>query len=192
MIKEITNKLESQHISESTDLPQAAVLIGILNANNPNEDTEIIYTLRSSKLSTHSGEVSFPGGKRDEIDASLEKTALREANEEIGLNVNDAEFLGRLDYLVSRHNIEVNPIIFSINKEPQFVPNEEIEAVFTVPISFLINKKNLQKDIVEKHGKRWLVPQWQYKNLTIWGLTAMITTNFLNICFNTNIGVEEG
>lgn len=192
MIKEITNKLESQHISESTDLPQAAVLIGMLNANNPNEDTEIIYTLRSSKLSTHSGEVSFPGGKRDEIDASLEKTALREANEEIGLNVNDAKFLGRLDYLVSRHNIEVNPIIFSINKEPQFVPNEEIEAVFTVPISFLINKKNLQKDIVEKHGKRWLVPQWQYKNFKIWGLTAMITTNFLNICFNTNIGVEEG
>ena len=192
MIKEITNKLESQNISESTDLPQAAVLIGMLNANNPNEDTEIIYTLRSSKLSTHSGEVSFPGGKRDEIDASLEKTALREANEEIGLNVNDAEFLGRLDYLVSRHNIEVNPIIFSINKEPQFVPNEEIEAVFTVPISFLINKKNLQKDIVEKHGKRWLVPQWQYKNFKIWGLTAMITTNFLNICFNTNIGVEEG
>ena len=192
MIKEITNKLESQHISESTDLPQAAVLIGMLNANNPNKDTEIIYTLRSSKLSTHSGEVSFPGGKRDEIDASLEKTALREANEEIGLNVNDAEFLGRLDYLVSRHNIEVNPIIFSINKEPQFVPNEEIEAVFTVPISFLINKKNLQKDIVEKHGKRWLVPQWQYKNFKIWGLTAMITTNFLNICFNTNIGVEEG
>ena len=192
MIKEITNKLESQHISESTDLPQAAVLIGMLNANNPNEDTEIIYTLRSSKLSTHSGEVSFPGGKRDEIDASLEKTALREANEEIGLNVNDAEFLGRLDYLVSRHTIEVNPIIFSINKEPQFVPNEEIEAVFTVPISFLINKKNLQKDIVEKHGKRWLVPQWQYKNFKIWGLTAMITTNFLNICFNTNIGVEEG
>lgn len=192
MIKEITNKLESQHISESTDLPQAAVLIGMLNANNPNEDTEIIYTLRSSKLSTHSGEVSFPGGKRDEIDASLEKTALREANEEIGLNVNDAKFLGRLDYLVSRHNIEVNPIIFSINKEPQFVPNEEIEAVFTVPISFLINKKNLQQDIVEKHGKRWLVPQWQYKNFKIWGLTAMITTNFLNICFNTNIGVEEG
>ena len=192
MIKEITNKLESQHISESTDLPQAAVLIGMLNANNPHEDTEIIYTWRSSKLSTHSGEVSFPGGKRDEIDASLEKTALREANEEIGLNVNDAEFLGRLDYLVSRHNIEVNPIIFSINKEPQFVPNEEIEAVFTVPISFLINKKNLQKDIVEKHGKRWLVPQWQYKNFKIWGLTAMITTNFLNICFNTNIGVEEG
>ena len=192
MIKEITNKLESQHISESTDLPQAAVLIGMLNANNPNEDTEIIYTLRSSKLSTHSGEVSFPGGKRDEIDASLEKTALREANEEIGLNVNDAKFLGRLDYLVSRHNIEVNPIVFSINKEPQFVPNEEIEAVFTVPISFLINKKNLQKDIVEKHGKRWLVPQWQYKNFKIWGLTAMITTNFLNICFNTNIGVEEG
>ena len=192
MIKEITNKLESQHISESTDIPQAAVLIGMLNANNPNEDTEIIYTLRSSKLSTHSGEVSFPGGKRDEIDASLEKTALREANEEIGLKVNDAEFLGRLDYLVSRHNIEVNPIIFSINKEPQFVPNEEIEAVFTVPISFLINKKNLQQDIVEKHGKRWLVPQWQYKNFKIWGLTAMITTNFLNICFNTNIGVEEG
>ena len=97
-----------------------------------------------------------------------------------------------MDYLVSRHNIEVNPIIFSINKEPQFVPNEEIEAVFTVPISFLINKKNLQQDIVEKHGKRWLVPQWQYKNFKIWGLTAMITTNFLNICFNTNIGVEEG
>ena len=60
------------------------------------------------------------------------------------------------------------------------------------PPFFLINKKNLQKDIVEKHGKRLLVPQWQYKNFKIWGLTAMITTNFLNICFNTNIGVEEG
>ena len=65
--------------------------------------------------------------------------------------MNDAEFLGRLDYLVSRHNIEVNPIIFSINKELQFVPNEEIEAVFTVPISFLINKKRIFRKILLKN-----------------------------------------
>ena len=62
---------------------------------------ELIYTQRSSHLSTHSGEVSFPGGKVDEMDTSLFGTALRESNEEISLNGKDVTQLGKLNYLIS-------------------------------------------------------------------------------------------
>ena len=94
-------------------LPKAAVLIAVTDEDSP----KIIYTLRSNKVSSHQGEVSFPGGMQEESDTSLIMTALRESEEEIGLPQNCVEILGSLDTMVSRFNVSVTPFVGVIPRE---------------------------------------------------------------------------
>ncbi len=192
MIEDIKYKLNLHNSEKPSGQPQASVLIAILNYGKYIESPEIIFTQRSSHLSTHSGEVSFPGGKADKTDPSLFDTALRESNEEINLNSKDVTELGKLNYLISRHKIEVNPFIASVDHPQALQPNEEIQEIFTVPLDFLLDLKNIQRENIERHGSVWLVPTWNIKDQKIWGLTAMITVNFLNVCFDANIEILEG
>ena len=192
MIEEIKYKLNSSNSEKPSGRPQASVLIAILNYGEYIESPELIYTQRSSHLSTHSGEVSFPGGKTEDGDASLFDTALRESNEEMSLNGEDVTMLGKLDYLISRHKIEVNPFIATVDKAQDLQANEEIQEIFTVPLSFLLDPKNIKRESIERQGSVWEVPTWSLKNQKIWGLTAMITINFLNVCFDANIEILEG
>ena len=192
MIEEIKYKLNSSNSEKPSGRPQASVLIAILNYGEYIESPELIYTQRSGHLSTHSGEVSFPGGKAEDGDASLFDTALRESNEEMSLNGEDVTMLGKLDYLISRHKIEVNPFIATVDKAQDLEANEEIQEIFTVPLSFLLDPKNIKRESIERQGSVWEVPTWTLKNQKIWGLTAMITVNFLNVCFDANIEILEG
>ena len=192
MIEEIKYKLNSSNSEKPSGRPQASVLIAILNYGEYIESPELIYTQRSGHLSTHSGEVSFPGGKAEDGDVSLFDTALRESNEEMSLNGEDVTMLGKLDYLISRHKIEVNPFIATVDKPQDLEANEEIQEIFTVPLSFLLDPKNIKRESIERQGSVWEVPTWSLKNQKIWGLTAMITVNFLNVCFDANIKILEG
>ena len=192
MIEEIKYKLNSGNSEKPSGRPQASVLIAILNYGEYIKSPELIYTQRSSHLSTHSGEVSFPGGKTEDGDSSLFDTALRESNEEMSLNRADVTMLGKLDYLISRHKIEVTPFIATVDKAQNLQPNEEIQEIFTVPLSFLLDPNNIKRESIERQGSVWEVPTWKLKNQKIWGLTAMITVNFLNICFDANIEILEG
>ena len=192
MIEDIKYKLNLLNSEKPSGRPQASVLIAILNYGKFIESPELIYTQRSSHLSTHSGEVSFPGGKADETDLSLFGTALRESNEEINLKSEDVTELGKLNYLISRHKIEVNPFVASVDQVQALKPNEEIQEIFTVPIDFLLDPKNIKREIIKRHGGVWKVPTWTIKDQKIWGLTAMITVNFLNVCFDANIEILEG
>ena len=192
MIEEIKYKLNSSNSEKPSGRPQASVLIAILNYGEYIESPELIYTQRSGHLSTHSGEVSFPGGKAEDGDVSLFDTALRESNEEMSLNGEDVTMLGKLDYLISRHKIEVNPFIATVDKPQDLEANEEIQEIFTVPLSFLLDPKNIKRESIERQGSIWEVPTWSLKNQKIWGLTAMITVNFLNVCFDANIEILEG
>ena len=192
MIEEIKYKLNSSNSEKPSGRPQASVLIAILNYGEYIESPELIYTQRSGHLSTHSGEVSFPGGKAEDGDNSLFDTALRESNEEMSLNGEDVTMLGKLDYLISRHKIEVNPFIATVDKPQDLEANEEIQEIFTVPLSFLLDPKNIKRESIERQGSVWEVPTWSLKNQKIWGLTAMITVNFLNVCFDANIEILEG
>jgi len=192
MIEDIKYKLNLNNSEKPSGRPQASVLIAILNYGEFIESPELIYTQRSSHLSTHSGEVSFPGGKADKTDPSLFGTALREANEEISLNSEDITELGKLNYLISRHKVEVNPFVASVDKLQALEPNEEIQEIFTVPLNFLLDPKNIQRESIERQGNVWQVPTWNIKSQKIWGLTAMITVNFLNVCFDANIEILEG
>ena len=100
--------------------------------------------------------------------------------------------LGKLNYIISRHNIEVNPFVALVDQSQALEPNEEIQEIFTVPLDFLLDSKNIQRERIERQGSVWQVPTWNIKNQKIWGLTAMITINFLNVCFDANIEILEG
>jgi 8-oxo-dGTP pyrophosphatase MutT (NUDIX family) len=150
----------------------------------------ILFTKRSSNLSTHSGEVSFPGGKWEEQDESLFDTAVRESYEEIGLKQNNMIKLGSLNFLLSRHKVEVNPFVGYLKTKQVFEGNYEIDTIFTVPISFLTNPDNISYKEFNRRDLKVSIPSWVYNGNHIWGLTAMITADFLNICFNASINTD--
>ena len=170
------------------DLPEAAVLIAITEEEEP----KIIYTLRSNKVSSHRGEVSFPGGMKEDSDRSLVDTSLRESEEEIGLPQDCVEIIGSLDTMVSRFNISVFPFVGIIPKEVVLNNNsDEIEACFRVPLSFLMKDERYRNDEVNRNGEIFFMPAYKYSSYIIWGLTAMITVNFLNRALNAQIDMSK-
>ena len=191
-IEDNLNKKESTWLDQlslkqsdpKSDLPKAAVLIALTDEENP----EVIYTLRSNKVSSHQGEVSFPGGMQEESDTSLIITALRESEEEIGLPQNCVKILGSLDTMVSRFNVSVTPFVGVIPGDVELnTSSEEIEACFRVPLSFLLKDKRYRNDEVNRNGETFYMPAYKYSSYVIWGLTAMITVNFLNRALEAKI-----
>ena len=189
MLDSIKQKLKQINLIKATQYKKAGVLILLLKEDTDAE-YKIVFTKRSTKLKTHSGEVSFPGGKWEEADNSLYETALRESNEEINLNIENVTKLGNLNFLLSRHKIEVNPYVGYLNKFQEFKGNFEIDEIFTVPISFLSDSKNVTYKEFNRKDLKVYIPSWVYNGNRIWGLTAMITADFLNICFNASINTD--
>ncbi len=189
MLDSIKQKLKQINLIEATQYKKAGVLILLLKEDKDAE-YKIVFTKRSTKLKTHSGEVSFPGGKWEDADNSLYETALRESNEEINLNIENVTKLGNLNFLLSRHKIEVNPYVGYLNKFQEFEGNFEIDEIFTVPISFLSDSKNVTYKEFNRKDLKVYIPSWVYNGNRIWGLTAMITADFLNICFNASINTD--
>ena len=189
MLDSIKQKLKQINPIDSTDYKKAGVLILLLHENDK-EDMRILFTKRSSNLSTHSGEVSFPGGKWEEQDESLFDTVVRESYEEIGLKQNNMIKLGSLNFLLSRHKVEVTPFVGYLETKQIFEGNYEIDTIFTVPISFLTNPENISYKEFNRKDLKVSIPSWVYNGNHIWGLTAMITADFLNICFNASINTD--
>tara|TARA_B100000900_G_scaffold357691_1_gene328168 strand:+ start:1573 stop:2154 length:582 start_codon:yes stop_codon:yes gene_type:complete len=189
MIDSIKQKLAKLNPTEPTNLKKAGVLIAILYYGKYKKAPSIIYTQRSSKVSTHSGEVSFPGGMMEDEDQSLFHTALRESQEEMDLDPKLVEPLGGLNFLISRFDIEVNPYVGVIKEEPKLIANAEIEEIFEVPISYLLDKENIETQTFQRDKMQLEMPTWYYNNQKIWGLTAMITADLLNICFDADISI---
>ena len=194
-IEDNLNKKESTWLDQlslkqsdpKSDLPKAAVLIALTDEENP----EVIYTLRSNKVSSHQGEVSFPGGMQEESDTSLIITALRESEEEIGLPQHCVKILGSLDTMVSRFNVSVTPFVGVIPGDVELnSSSEEIEACFRVPLSFLLKDKRYRNDEVNRNGETFYMPAYKYSSYVIWGLTAMITVNFLNRALDAKIDMS--
>ena len=195
MIDSIKQKLELINLIEPTKYKKAGVLI-LLKKDIGSNEFRILFTKRSSKLSTHSGEVSFPGGMWEEKDTSLFDTAMRESNEEIGLKKNNVMDLGRMNYLLSRHKVEVNPFVGYLENNQELIGNFEIDEIFDVPVSFLLNNNNILYKEFKRNDLRISMPSWVYNGNRIWGLTALITADFLNMCFDakidTNIDLIRG
>ena len=188
MLDKITEKIKLYSGTPPVDeLRQAAVLIAVTESENP----ELIYTLRSNKVGSHGGEVSFPGGMFETEDKNLQDTALRESHEETGLDRSKVNILGSIDTVVSRFNISVTPYVGIVPSDIELNDNsDEIEACFRVPLSFLLEDKRHRNDEINRNGDIFFMPAYSYDSYIIWGLTAMITVDFLNIALDENIDLK--
>ena len=169
-------------------LPQAAVLLPITR----NAEPCLVLTLRASGLSTHGGEVAFPGGRRDPADTDLICTALREAEEEIALPAGLVEVLGPLSTLVSRHGIQVTPYVGLVPDYVEYQANDaEIASVFKVPLAFFRDDPREMTHRIDYLGKSWYVPSYQYGGYKIWGLTAIMVVELVNLLYDAGIELHR-
>ena len=189
MLDKITDKIRTYSGKPPVaELRKAAVLIAVTDSKDP----ELIYTLRSNKVGSHGGEVSFPGGMYEEQDDSLENTALRESEEETGLDRKKVEILGPIDTVVSRFNISVTPYVGIVPHDIELNDNsDEIEACFRVPLSFLLRDERHRNDEINRNGDIFFMPAYEYNSYIIWGLTAMMTVDFLNIALDAGIDLKS-
>ncbi len=164
-------------------MAQAGVLIAITDEDNPH----LVLTRRATHLNTHSGEVAFAGGKRDESDPDIIYTALREAKEEINLASHHVTIIGELDQVVSRFGYVVTPIVGLIPADTEFTANlDELDAVFKVPLRFFLETQ--PHDYFER-GKI-SIPSFHFEGFRIWGLTAMMITEMMNNHLDAKIAIR--
>ena len=160
---------------------QAAVLL--LVRRDADGGSSILFTQRSSSMNSHAGEVAFPGGKRDPEDATTWHTALRECNEEIGLDSSVIERVATLPSAISRWGLAVHPWVAYVDSacksQELGIRTSETEHIFWVPITHFSDTKHLSYDDFTRDGQQYQMPRWQYQDWSIWGLTAMITATFL-------------
>jgi len=171
------------------DYPEAGVLVPVTDAPGR---PELLFTLRSSSLKTHRGQVSFPGGKRDVSDPSLAATALRETHEEIGLPPERVRIVGPLSQVMSRYGILVTPYVGVIPQEHAFVANPaEIESIFKVPIEFFLEDRRERTDPLNFLNHTFYVPCYRWDRYQIWGLSAVVLVDFLNAVYDAGIDLLE-
>lgn len=166
--------------NESMIKRQSAVLIALFPDN---EKIKTLLIKRATYDGVHSGQVSFPGGKYDDLDESLIHTALREANEEVGIVPSKVEVLGTLTPLyIPVSNMEVLPVIGLLREKPDLHLNlQEVEFTIEVPICYLKNPANHFHKTMIIRGHSIEVPYFKVDCEDVWGATAMITAEFIEL-----------
>lgn len=188
LIRTIRERMQDYQARElPLQLPEAAVLMPFVDGPEP----ELILTVRSADMSTHAGEVAFPGGKRDPGDDNLLATALRESQEEVGLSPDSVEVLGQLSPLASRYGMKVTPFVGLVQPGLDLVAEPgEIESIFTVPLDFFLSEQPHLSDPVEIFNRRLCIPSYYYEGNRIWGLTAFMILDLLNGVFDADVRFE--
>ena len=153
----------------------AAVLIPLLS--HP-QGLTVLFTQRTPHLRSHSGQVSFPGGRAEPGDASAEFTALRETEEEIGLSPSVVEVLARLPDYRTRTGYRVTPVVGLLTPPVAFTPDpNEVAEIFEVPLAFLLDERNRQRRTREFQGQQVGYYVFEYGEKVIWGATAGMLVN---------------
>ena len=156
-------------------LTPAAVLVPIVRRDDA---PTVLFTRRTEHLKSHSGQISFPGGRMEERDASPEAAALRETSEEIGLGAGAVEVLGRLGVRETGTGYRVFPVVGMVAPPLALVPDaHEVAEIFEVPLAFLVDPANHRFETrVSGNVERqfYAIP---YGSYFIWGLTARILVN---------------
>src|SRR5207249_2221535 len=138
----------------------------------------VLFTQRNSQLRSHSGQISFPGGRAEPEDPTPEFTALREAGEEIGLAAERVEILARLPDYLTRTGYRVTPVVGVLSPPLELAPDRrEVEEVFEVPLEFLLDPRNHQRHTRELQGRSVGFYAMEYESRTIWGATAGMIVN---------------
>ena len=151
---------------------EAAVLVSFLHRE---DQSRLILTRRTLSLSNHKGQIAFPGGKIDKEDLSPSHAAIREANEEIGINQAQIKVLGKLPLYQTVTGYNITPIVGELS--PPFIfkkAEDEVDEIFELPVEFMMDVKNFKRESVIYQGERrefWALP---FNDYYIWGATAAI------------------
>lgn len=155
--------------------PKKAAVLILLYPNEKNE-TILLLTKRAKYNGTHSSQISFPGGKHEYADISMRTTALREANEEIGINKEDVHLIKTLtNVYIPPSNFCVTPFWGYMNYHPFFYKNDEVETVLEVKLADLLDDKNLSTiNLNTSYANNMEVPCFKLNEEIVWGATAMM------------------
>lgn len=154
----------------------AAVLLGLREGGEPN----LVLTVRTDGLPSHAGQVAFPGGRMDPGDADALATALRESEEEIGLDRALVTPLGYLDNFETISGYRITPVVARIAAQAQLrAAPAEVAEVFEVPLAFFLEPANRRRHVVEYRGHRREMVEFEHGGHRIWGATAAILMNLL-------------
>jgi 8-oxo-dGTP pyrophosphatase MutT (NUDIX family) len=170
--------VDEPRYSDKTPTP-ASVLVAVVMRDEP----MVLLTQRTAHLSSHSGQIAFPGGKQDDTDPDLTSTALREAHEEIGLDAAYVDVLGTLPVYRTGTAYMVTPVVALLRDGFTFQRNvHEVDDIFEVPLAFLMNPANHRHHVVDFNGtpREWLSMPYQQGSTErfIWGATASMLRNF--------------
>ena len=187
MNKNLINNLEEYYksripnrITEAEDYVYASVAV-ILNNGH-----EILFIKRpENPKDPYSGHVAFPGGKNKKEDENLLFTAIREVNEEVGINLEeDARIIGELDQLKPINpegpRYIVTPFVALLEKENEIVINDEVENFIWIPLNHLLDSENMRVRIKERSGRTIEDFVYKYDKYIIWGMTGRIINSFVN------------
>lgn len=195
---EITKRLRAAYLSEkslTTDgyaesailtsgkkLKCAAVLIPMIRKDS---DWHLIFTRRTVTVESHKGQVSFPGGSCDDDETQAEQTALREAQEEIGLNPHDVQVLGRLNEVATITYFRVTPVVGIIPWPYEFkLSRNEVSRVFSIPLNWMAQPSNWDEFNFTPDGNQRAFPvitYHPYDGEILWGVSARITQILLEV-----------
>lgn len=193
-IAHMSARLQNYQPTELAEvLPEAGILVPV--TRNPHKP-EIILTRRAQHLSTHQGQVAFPGGKFDLEDGSTLQTALRESHEEIGLAPEQVEVIAPLSQVVSLHGLSVSPYVGLVDENVSLAPNfDELDSIFKVDVDTIINMEPKRRDKTTYKGRALSIPSYDYpyegERYEIWGLSAIVLVELLNVAFDANITIFE-
>ncbi len=152
-----------------------------------NDRVHLLLTKRSNKLKKHRGQISFPGGKMDEIDQNLMQTALREAKEEIGFDIN-SQIIGSLTpLLIPITSFHVHQYVTFCEKLPQLKTNpDEVQEIIEVPISEFLKIENIKSKQfgITTSGRKIIAPYYDVCGVEVWGATAMMISELLTLLFS--------
>lgn len=154
----------------------AAVLVGVREGVQP----RIVLTVRTNDLPSHAGQVAFPGGRSEPDDADAIDTALRESEEEVGLERRLVTPLGFLDRFETVSGYNITPVVARIDPSARLYPEPgEVAEVFEVPLAFFLDPANLRRYTMDFRGHRREMVEFVHGGHRIWGATAAMVFNLL-------------
>ena len=190
MLKTITeqlNTLSPEPLQPEEGEREAAVLLALTREIDP----RLILTQRAQHMKNHPGQVAFPGGKWEKDDSSLLFTALRESEEEIALAPTEVELIAALPQRRTRLGVKVTPYLGFVRPDlPLLADPAELEAIFHVPLSYLLEPRHLIKKQVDVLGAWCWMPCYHYAGYTIWGFTLTVLIDMLNRVFDVGLSAE--
>lgn len=157
----------------------AAVLVPVVNRDG---GPTLLFTQRTAHLHDHAGQISFPGGRVDDGDADRVATALREAEEETGLEARRVEVLGRLPDFDIQTGFRVTPVVGWIEPPIDLKPDPfEVADMFEVPLAFFLDPANHRRHSVDFEGRVRNYYSMPYGERNIWGATAGMLYSFYRV-----------